>query len=174
MMGRNVSTLAISLVILAFSGSTASDIILNGTGFYLTTGDSYGLSQGYMIKLKSVSNEGSVWLELESDNKIVKSEITNLKGNFTYIKKNRTILSLKVDNIYSGSRDVKLVSFFPVYQYIDPDMPAPRIIKITPVETSYLDNISAPALKQTISEQVIWLAVIILLLILFYVIRKLW
>lgn len=174
MMGRNVSTLAISLVILAFSGSAASDIIINGTGFYLTTGDSYGLSQGYMIKLKSVSNEGSVWLELESDNKIVKSEITNLKGNFTYIKKNRTILSLKVDNIYSGSRDAKLVSFFPVYQYIDPDMPAPRIIKITPVETSYIDNISAPALQQTISEQVIWLAVIILILILFYIIRKLW
>ena len=174
MMGRNVSTLAISLVILAFSGSAASDIILNGTGFYLTTGDSYGLSQGYMIKLKSVSNEWSVGLELESDNKIVQSEITNLKGNFTYIKKNRTILSLKVDNIYSGSRDAKLVSFFPVYQYIDPDMPAPKIIKITPVETSYLDNTSAPALKQTISEQVIWLAVIILLLILFYVIRKLW
>ena len=174
MMGRNVSTLALSLVILAFSGSAASDIILNGTGFYLTTGDSYGLSQGYIILLKSVSNDGSVWLELESDNKAVKSEITKLKGNFTYIKMNRTILSLKVDNIYSGSRDAKLVSFFPVYQYIDPDMPAPRIIKIIPVETSDLDNISAPALKQTISEKVIWLAVIILILILFYVIRKLW
>ncbi|PWB56075.1 MAG: hypothetical protein C3F06_01785 [Candidatus Methanoperedenaceae archaeon] len=174
MMGRYVSILAISLVILAFSGSAASDTILNGTGFYLATGDSYGLSQGYIIKIKSVSNEGSVWLELESDNKIVKSEIINLKGNFTYIKTNRTILSLKVDNIYSGPGDAKLVSFFPVYQYIDPDMPAPRIIEITPVETSYLDNISAPALKQIISEQVIWSAVIILILILFYVIRKLW
>ena len=174
MIGRNISTLAISLVILAFSGSAASDIILNGTGFFLTTGDSYGLSQGYIIKLKSVSNEGSVWLELESDDKIVKSEITKLKGNFTYIKTNRTILSLKVDNIYSGSGDAKLVSFFPVYQYIDPDMPAPRIIKITPLETSYPDNISAPALKQTISEQVIWVAVFILIFILFYIIRKLW
>jgi len=174
MMGRNVSTLAISLVILAFSGSAASDIILNGTGFFLTTGDSYGLSQGYIIKLKSVSNEGSVWLDLESDDKIVKSEITKLKGNFTYIKTNRTILSLKVDNIYSGSGDAKLVSFFPVYQYIDPDMPAPRIIKITPVETSYPDNMSPPALKQTISEQVIWVAVFILIFILFYIIRKLW
>ncbi len=174
MIGRNISTLAISLVILAFSGSAASDIILNGTGFYLTTGDSYGLSQGYIIKLKSVNNEGSVWLELESDNKIIKSEITNLKGNFTYIKTNRTIISLKVDNIYSGSRDVKLVSFFPVYQYVDPDMPAPRIIEITPVNIPYQNNSSEPVLKQTISEQVIWAAVIILILILFYVIRKLW
>lgn len=174
MMGRNVSTLAISLIILAFSGSAASDLILSGTGFYLTTGDSYGLSQGYILNLKSVSSEGSVWLELESNNKIVKSEIIHLKGNFTYNKTNRTIISLKVDNIYSGPEDANLVSFFPVYQYIDPDMPAPRIIKITPMETPYRNNISAPAIKQTISEQVIWMAVIILILILFYVIRRLW
>lgn len=174
MIGRNVLTLAISALILALSGSAASDIILNGTGFYLKTGDSFGLSQGYIIKLKSVSIEGSVWLELESDNKIVKSEITNLKGNFTYNKTNRTIISLKVDNIYSGSRDVNLVSFYPVYQYIDPDMPAPRIIKTTPVETPYLDNTSIPALKLVISEELIWVAVIILILILFYLIRKLW
>jgi hypothetical protein len=173
-MGRNVSTLAISLVILAFSGSAASDIILNGTGFYLTTGDFYGLSQGYILNLKSVSSEGSVWLELESDNKIVKSEITHLKGNFTYNKSNRTIISLKVDNIYSGQGYAKLVSFFPVYQYIDPDMPAPRIIKITPAQTPDSNNIREPAIKQTISEQVIWVAVIMLILILFYVIRKLW
>jgi hypothetical protein len=174
MMGRNVSTLAVSLVILAFSGSAASDIILNGTGFYLTTGDSYGLSQGYIIKLKSVSSEGSVWLELELNNKILKSEITNLKSNFTYNKTNRTIISLKVDNIYSGSRDVNLVSFYPVYQYIDPELPAPRIIKITPEKIPFMNNTSAPALKQTTSEQVIWVAVIILILILVYAIRKLW
>ena len=148
MMGKNVSTLAVSLIILAFSGSAASDIILNGTDFYLSTGDSYGLSQGYIIKLKSVSNEGSVWLELESDDRIVKSEIIHLKDNFTYNKTNRTILSLRVDNIYSGSRDTNLVSFFPVYQYIDPDMPAPKIIEITPVrDTQTRNNNSAPPPK---------------------------
>ena len=144
MMGKNVSTLAISLIILAFSGSAASDIILNGTDFYLSTGDSYGLSQGYVVKLKSVSNDESIWLELESNETIVKSEIIHLKDYFTYNKTNRTILSLRVDNIYSGARDANLVSFFPVYQYIDPDMPAPKIIEILPIKTTGKDNYSAP------------------------------
>jgi hypothetical protein len=174
MMGRNVSTLAISLFILAFSGSAASDILLNGTNFYISTGDSYGLSQGYIIKLKSVSSDGSVWLELESNNMIVKSEITHLKGYFTYNKTNRTIISFKVDNIYSGSSDSNLVSFSSVYQYIDPELPAPIIIEITPLETPYQNNISASARNPAFPEQLILVAGIILILILFYINRKLW
>ncbi len=174
MMGKNVSTLAVSLIILAFSGSAASDIILNGTDFYLSTGDSFGLSQGYVIKLKSVSNEDSVWLELESDDRIVKSEIIHLKDNFTYDKTNRTIISLRVDNIYSGSRDSNLVSFFPVYQYIDPDKPAPKIIEITPVKTPYQNNQSAPPPKQPFPEFMIWIAGIIFVIVSVYIVRKLW
>ena len=174
MMGKNLSTLALSLIILAFSGSAASDIILNGTGFYLSTGDSYGLSQGYVVRLKSVSNEGSVWLELESNDKIVKSEIIHLKGYFTYNKTNRTILSFRVDNIYSGSKDNNLVSFYPVYQYIDPDMPAPKIIEITPVKTPDQDNNRAPPPKQSNPEFMILIAGIIFIIVLFYILRKLW
>ena len=173
-MGKIVSALAVSLIILALSGSAESDIILNGTDFYLSTGDSFGLSQGYVVKLKSVSNEESVWLELESDDTIVKSEIIHLKGYFTYNKTNRTILSFRVDNIYSGSRDTNLVSFFPVYQYIDPDKPAPRIIEITPVKTPYQNNYSAPPPKQPISEFMIWISGIIFVIVLFYIVRKLW
>ena len=174
MMGKYVSTLAVSLIILAFSGSAASNIILNGTDFYLSTGDSFGLSQGYVIKLKSVSAEDSVWLELESDDRIVKSEIIHLKDNFTYNKTNRTILSLKVDNIYSGSRDTNLVSFFPVYQYTDPDMPAPKIIEVTPVKTAGKNNYSTSPPKQPIPEYMIWITGIIFVIVLFYIVRKLW
>ena len=174
MMGKNVSTLAISLFILVLPASAASDVILNGTGFYLTTGDYYGLPQGYILKLKSVSNEKSVWLELESNNTIIKSEIIHLKGNFTYNKTNRIILSIKVDNIYSGSKDSNLVSFFPVYQYIDPDMPEPKIIETTPVETPHLNNYSAPFAKQSMPEPAFWAASIIFISMLFYIVRKLW
>ena len=174
MMGKNVSTLAVSIIILTFSGAAANDIILNGTDFYLSTGDSFGLSQGYVIKLKSVSNENSVWLELESDDKIVKSEIIHLKDNFTYNKTNRTILSLRVDNIYSGTRDSNLVSFSPVYQYIDPDKPAPRIIEITSVKTPPQDNHNALPSKQPFPEFMIWIAGIIFVIVLFYIVRKLW
>ncbi|HEY6585774.1 MAG TPA: S-layer protein domain-containing protein [Candidatus Methanoperedens sp.] len=173
-MGKNVSALAVSLIILALSGSAASDIILNGTDFYLSTGDSYGLPQGYVVKLKSVSNEDSIWLELESNDTIVKSEIVHLKDYFTYNKTNRTILSLRVDNIYSGSKDTNLVSFFPVYQYTDPDMPAPKIIVITPVKTTDQDNHSAPPPEQPIPEFMIWITAIIFVITLFYIGRKLW
>ncbi|NJD51433.1 MAG: hypothetical protein FIB07_01035 [Candidatus Methanoperedens sp.] len=173
-MGKIVSSLVVSLIILTLSGSAANDIILNGTDFYLSTGDSYGLSQGYVIKLKSVSNEDSVWLELESNDTIVKSEIIHLKEYFTYNKTNRTILSLKVDNIYSGSKDTNLVSFFPVYQYIDSDMPVPKIIEITPVKTPEQTNYSAPPKEQPIPEFIIWITGVILVIALFYIVRKLW
>ena len=173
-MGKNVSALAVSLIILALSGSAASDIILNGTDFYLSTGDSYGLPQGYVVKLKSVSNEDSIWLELESNDTIVKSEIIHLKDYFIYNKTNRTILSLRVDNIYSGSKDTNLVSFFPVYQYTDPDMPAPKIIVITPVKTPDQDNHSPLPPEQPIPEFMIWITGIIFVIALFYIGRKLW
>jgi len=173
MMGKNVSTLAVFLLLLVFSGSASSDIILNGTSFYISTGDSYPLSQGYIIKLKSVNSEGAVWLELESNGTIIKSEITNLKGYFTYNKTNRTILSIKVDNIYSGSKDSDLVSFFPVYQYIDPDMPAPKIIEITPVETQDQNDPALPQ-EQSTPEFVIWVAAFIFIIFILYIFRKLW
>ncbi|KAB2948375.1 MAG: hypothetical protein MPEBLZ_01100 [Candidatus Methanoperedens nitroreducens] len=173
-MGKNVLALAVSLIILALSGSAANDTILNGTDFYLSTGDSYGLPQGYVVKLKSVSNEDSIWLELESNDTVVKSEIIHIKDYFTYNKTNRTILSLRVDNIYSGSKDTNLVSFFPVYQYTDPDMPAPKIIGITPVKTPEQANYSVPPPEQPIPEFMIWITGIIFIIALFYIGRKLW
>ena len=174
MMGKNVSIVAVSLLFMAFSGSAASDIILNGTHYYLSSGDSYGLYQGYILTLKSVSNEGSVWLELRAYDTIVKSDIVHQNEFFTYNKTNRTILSIKVDNIYSGSKDQKLVSLFPIYQYVDPDLPSPEITEITPSEILINENYSANPQKGTLQEPVILAALIVLLLVLFYIVRKLW
>lgn len=174
MMGRIVPGLFISVFIILISGSASENVILDGTGFFLASGDSYGLSQGYVIKLKSVSNEGSVWVELELKDKLIKSEIVRLKSNFSYDKTNRTIISMKVDKIYSGSKDMKLVSFYPVYQYIDPDLPNPKIIETTSAGTIDKDeNIFAPE-KKNITEPVIWISVFALIIILFYVLRKIW
>ena len=174
MMGKNVSIVAVSLFLLAFSGSAASDMILNGTHYYLSSGDSYGLYQGYILTLKSVSNEGSVWLELRANDTIVKSDIVHLKDLFTYNKTNRTILSVKVDTIYSGSKDQKLVSFFPIYQYVDPDLPSPEITEITPIETLNKENNSTKPQKETLQEPMILAAAIILLFIIIYLVRKSW
>jgi len=174
MMGKNVSIVAVSLLFMAFSGSAASDIILNGTHYYLSSGDSYGLYQGYILTLKSVSNEGSVWLELRANDTIVKSDIVHQNDFFTYNKTNRTILSIKVDTIYSGSKDQKLVSFFPIYQYVDPDLPSPEITEITPSETPNKENYSANPPKETLQEPMILAAAIILLFVIIYLVRKSW
>lgn len=166
-----ISHLFFSLVLL--SGSGASDILLNGTSVYLATGDSYGLYQGYILSLKSVS-EDSVWLQLEEDDKIVKSEIVAKKGNFYYNKSNGTILSAKVDSIYSGSSEQNLVSLFPVYQYLDADKPVPNTT-VMPGDTPQQDNDSSPMIRiQTPKETLIWALGIVFILILFYVLRRLW
>jgi len=159
---------------MAFSGSAASDIILNGTHYYLSSGDSYGLYQGYILTLKSVSSEGSVWLELRANDTIVKSDIVHQKDFFTYNKTNRTTLSIKVDTIYSGSKDQKLVSFFPIYQYSDTDLPTTEITEITPSETPNKENYSVNPPKETLQEPMILAAAIILLFIIIYLVRKSW
>lgn len=166
-----ISHLFLSLILL--SGSGASDILLNGTSVYLATGDSYGLYQGYILSLKSVS-EDSVWLQLEDDDKIVKSEIVAKKGYFAYNKSNRTILSVRVDSIYSGSSEQNLVSLYPVYQYLDADKPVPNTT-IMPRDTPQQDNDNSSIIKiHTPKEPLIWALGIVFILILFYVLRRLW
>jgi hypothetical protein len=174
MMGRKIFTLLVLIFFFVTSASAAGDIIINGTSFYLSTGGSYGLSQGYIISLKSVSNDGSAWIELTSSDMFVKSEIVHINEYFTYNKANRTILSLRLDNIYSGSNDMNLVSFFPVYQYLDSDMPAPKIIDETPIETPGQENNSVPPQQKAVPETAIVVIGIFFVLFILYIIRKLW
>lgn len=168
---------AIYLLFCVFSitaaGSSASDIILNQTEVHLVTGQSYELYQGYVLSLKSVSSDGSVWLQLRINDRIVKSEIIPDKGYFIYNKSNKTILYVKVETVYSGSPDQNLITLNPVYQYIDADLPAPQIINITPAAAKNPDNFTFPRIQKP-SERVIWISGIILVLILLYVMRKLW
>jgi len=173
-MGRKIVTLVVFIFLLAPSASGASDILLNGTSLYMHNGGSYGFYQGYVITLKSVSNDDAAWLELTSNDTFVKSEIVHIKGYFTYNKTNRTILSLRLDNIYSGSNDQVLVSFFPAYQYIDPDMPAPKTIDINPEVTYIQENNSTLPKQQAVPETVIAVIGIFCVLFIFYIIRKLW
>jgi hypothetical protein len=173
-MDRKIFTSFVTIFLVATCASGGSDILLNGTGLYLSTGDSYGLYQGYIMTLKSVGNDGSAWIELNSNDTLVNSEIVNINGFFTYNKNNRTILSLRVDNIYSGSNDRDLIYFFPVYQYIDPDMPAPEIIDITQAGTPARKNNSASSQQKAMPETTIVVFGILFILFMFYIIRKLW
>ncbi len=175
MMGRNAPILLLFFLFFffAFTGSGTEDILLNGTNIYLASGDSYGLYQGYVLSIKSVSSDGSVWLQLTENDKIVKSEIVS-RDYFIYNKSNRTILSLKVDNIYYGSSEQTLVSLFPVYQYIDHDLPVPHITEMIPNDIKNpVDKNPAPRMG-TPGEPVIWAAGIVFILVLYYILRKLW
>jgi hypothetical protein len=171
---RNVLCLFLSLLILVSLSHGATDILLNGSTVPLVTGDSYGLYQGYVLTLKSVSGD-SVWLQLTENDKIVKSEVVAIKGYFIYNKTNRTILSVKIDNIYSGSSEQNLVSLYPVYQFTDPDKPLPNITEKVPEDnqnSSKVDN--SPVIISTPKEPVIWTMGIVFILILFYLVRKYW
>ena len=159
------------LLLLIPAGSTAGDNLLNGTNIYIATGDSFSLYQGYILTLKSVSSDGSVWLQLSEGDKIVKSEIAYSSGYFTYTKADKTIVSVKVDKVYSGSSELVSLS---LYQFIDPDMPAPKVTEITPKDTQDQNDTNSSIRIHTPVEPVAWALGILLVLALFYAMRKLW
>jgi len=175
MMGRSAPILFIFFLFFFFAstGSGKGDILLNGTSIYLASGDSYGLYQGYVISVKSVSSDGAVWLQLTENNKIVKSEIL-ARDYFIYNKSNRTILSIKVDNVYYGASEQTLVSLFPVYQYIDPDLPVPDITEMIQRDVNNSVDKNTTARIHTPGEPVIWAAGVVFILVLYYILRKLW
>lgn len=171
---RNVLYLFLSLLFLVSPSHGAGDILLNGSSIPLVSGDSYGLYQGYLLAVKSVS-EDSVWLELTDDDKIVKSEVVAIEGYFIYNKANRTILSVKIDNIYSGSSEQNLVSLYPVYQFTDPDKPLPNITGIIPEDNQNPGRDEKSSVRITTpKEPAIWALGIVFILILFYIVRKYW
>jgi|GEM_PF-1792615 len=171
-MRRQVLSLLLWLLLIS-AGSAASDVLLNGTNIYLATGDSYGLYQGYILSLKSVSSDGSVWLQLDSKDQMIKSEIVRNYGSFVYNKTNRTILSIKVGRVYSGSSDQALVSFL-LYQFKDPDMPLSNQSGTLPSNTRDTINDDETPIPKSPREPVIWALGIFSVLSLIYILRKLW
>jgi len=164
--------LIILLCFLSVGGSARSDILFNGTNMYLATGESSTLYQGYILTLKSVSSDGSMWLQLTDNETIVKSEIVYIYGSFVYNKTNKTIISLNVDKVYSGQSEQNLVSFF-LYQFDDPEKPFPDNM-IIPENTVAPGNNNNPPKTRSSIDPLIWVPGIALVLILIYFVRKLW
>ena len=147
--------------------------LLNGTSLYLVTGEPQSIDQDYVLSLKSVSPEGAVWIQLSQNGTFIKSEILSAGDYFYYNKSNLTIISFKVDTVYSGSPEKDLVSLFPVYQYLDHGLPLPTPTYADPGNTSDPSNISSERIY-TSQEPLFWSLGIIFLVILFYTLRKLW
>ncbi len=139
---------------------------------YLATGESIPLYQGYVLTLKGVSSDGSMWLQLNDNESIVKSEIVYSYGSFLYNRSNKTIISLNVDKVYSGPSEQNMVSFF-LYQFNDPEKPIPDKSIVPENTVTPENNNTSPKTRQSINP-LVWMPGIALVIVLFYFVRKLW
>ncbi|MCL7412259.1 MAG: hypothetical protein M8353_01395 [ANME-2 cluster archaeon] len=119
--------------------------LVNDTGLYLTTGQSWPFYQGYSFSLMSVTKSGDkAWVQLKLNDKVVKSAILSRDEVFYYNSTTHHVLSnytiettqvtLRVSGIYTGEA-ADIVTFSHVYQYYNPALPEP-----TPTATAYPDN----------------------------------
>ena len=103
------------------------DVLVNGSGMYLTTGDSWSFYQGYEFVFKGLSSSqggDKVWIELLLNGESMDDTIIREGECFVYTRNSKEIFNITADTIYSGS-DGGLVTFKPVWQYIDPTLPEP-------------------------------------------------
>ncbi|MDY0387633.1 MAG: S-layer protein domain-containing protein [Methanolobus sp.] len=97
-------------------------LLINGTGIFLTTGNSWNFYQGYVFTVNSVNLEKKqVWVKFLHDDELLKEEILSEGDVFIYAK-DEEILNITVDTIYISSGS-ELITFKPVYQYQDSDLP---------------------------------------------------
>ena len=100
------------------------EVLLDGTGIFIESGDSWEFSQGYVFVVKDVNEDGGAWVELSLDGALLKDVILQEGDVFVYSRDSKEIFNMTVDTIYYGS-DAELVTFKPVYQYRDIALPAP-------------------------------------------------
>lgn len=101
-------------------------VLINGTGIFLTTGDSWDFYQNYSLHVMSVNQDNKqVWVKLYHDGDLLKDGILG-EGEVIVFSKNTEILNITVDTIYI-SPGGELITFKPVYQYLDDEYPEPEI-----------------------------------------------
>ncbi len=99
-------------------------LLINGTGIFLTTGDSWDFYQGYVFAVRSVNLEQKqVWVKLLHEDELLKEAILSEGDSFVYSKEEE-ILNITVDTIYASTSG-ELITFKSVYQYQDSDLPEP-------------------------------------------------
>lgn len=126
---RNAIITVLIVVFLFFflpvSVCAEDEMLLNGTGIFLTTGETWDFDQGYQLKVKSVNPANDrVWVVLSLNGVILHEGILGEGETLTY-SHNREILNITLDTIYSSPTG-ELITFTPVYQYLDPELPEPE------------------------------------------------
>ncbi|MCE8422550.1 MAG: hypothetical protein J5U19_10165 [Candidatus Methanoperedens sp.] len=171
--GRKVFILILFLIPIISACSGANDTLFLGTGIYLSVGESYPLYQGYVLNIKGVSSDGSAWFQLADNDTIIKSEVVGSYGTFVYNKTNKTILLVQIEKIYSGSPEQNLVSLS-IKQYIDHEKPTPKQTEINLKVTQNRSESNTFSRINHPGESLIWAVGIVFVLILLYIMRKLW
>jgi hypothetical protein len=135
----------------AGEGEKLSLILIDGEEIYVQSGDYYTLLQGYQLYVKGANSEVSrVWIELRRGNVSLEDAIVGKGETFVYSNNSTEILNLTVDTIYGGANGV-LVKFSPVYQYLDPRLPAPQT-SVTSPDNSSENNSSFPPSSENQAE----------------------
>ncbi|SFM61389.1 S-layer protein [Methanolobus profundi] len=120
----------------------ADTLLINGTGIFLTTGDSWDFYQGYTLNIKSVNlDKKQVWVKLLNNDELLEEGILSEGEILVYSKEEQEILNITVDTIYI-SPEGELITFKPVYQHQDPDLPDPRIEEVEDNSSQNNDNVS--------------------------------
>ncbi|MBN2110580.1 MAG: hypothetical protein JW705_05780 [Methanosarcinaceae archaeon] len=110
--------------LLPMAACDENELLLNGTGIFLTTGEIWTFDQGYQLKVKSVNpSDGRVWVELSLNGQILHEGILD-EGETLAYSREKEILNVTLDTIYSSPAG-ELVTFKPVYQYLDPELAEP-------------------------------------------------
>ncbi|HID27091.1 MAG TPA: hypothetical protein EYP22_04585 [Methanosarcinales archaeon] len=134
---KHVFVILVIFLITTIPTSSANEVLINGTGYALSTEESWNFYQGYVLTIKGVDAKGeNVWIELSRNNEVVKYRILSVGDTFIYSKNiSNIIFSAKIKNIYTGPKS-DLVLLHPVYQYLDTDLPPPiptnNSISVTP------------------------------------------
>ncbi|MGP8319345.1 MAG: S-layer protein domain-containing protein [Methanosarcinaceae archaeon] len=131
------------------------DVLVNGSGMYLTTGETWSFNQGYKLVFKGLSSseEGNkVWITLLLNGESIDDSIMHEGEYFVYTRNSKEIFNITADTIYTGS-DGGLVIFKPVYQYLDPTLPEPDIKQNTDmseISKSFLNYSIVPSKTENI------------------------
>ena len=159
-------SIIVSCVILpvaAEDNGRLSIILIDGDEIYVRSGNYYTLLQDYQIHVKGANSESNrVWIELRRDDVFLEDAIVGKGDTFVYpnnstdsnnstnSNNSAEILNLTVETIYGGANGV-LVKFSPVYQYLDPKLPAPQTSE-TSLDNLSDNNSSTPPLSENQAE----------------------
>lgn len=98
-------------------------VLEDGSSINVRTGHTKQLQQNYSLTVKYVNLDNKrVWISLKRNGESVKDDILGENETLDYARGNYTILNITLKRIYYGSVG-ELVTFEPVFQYADPELP---------------------------------------------------